>query len=298
MIDVTKCPVCNDQNLTTFLYGTDYSISQEKFTIKKCNSCGLLITTPRPTLDNLSQYYISPNYTSHTKRAKNIVDQLYVLARKFTLKWKANLVNKYAIHSSPNRILDYGCGTGEFLNVKQNQGWQIRGIEPSPIARENANKNTKVSIHPSVNDLKPDQSFNAITLWHVLEHVPDLDETLRTLRTLLIENGTLFIAVPNYNSWDGKYYGNYWAGYDVPRHLWHFSKTSMEQLLLRNGLMLIKIIPMRLDAMYVSILSEKYQTKHPSFLNFVRGIINGIRSNISGHHSKEYSSHIYVAKKK
>jgi 2-polyprenyl-3-methyl-5-hydroxy-6-metoxy-1,4-benzoquinol methylase len=297
MTEIHECPICEAKNFTPFLTCLDHSISKENFNLVECPTCKLLITNPRPSLEHLTQYYLSDTYTSHTKKDKNLFDKFYISARKFTLQWKAGLVNQYTHDKSDNSILDFGCGTGEFLNVKKRQGWQCHGIEPSTVARENANENIKTVIVPSIESLDSKNFFNAITLWHVLEHVHNLDETLHNLKNILGENGTLFIAVPNHKSWDGNYYKDYWAGYDVPRHLWHFSKRNMETLLNKNDFTLIDIVPMRLDAIYVSILSEKYLTGRLTLSGFVKGIFNGIRSNISGMHTQEYSSHIYIAKK-
>jgi hypothetical protein len=193
--------------------------------------------------------------------------------------------------------LDYGCGTGDFLKVAQSHGWLCSGIEPAPQARAHASNNTKTDIKSSLNEISAEQKFNAITLWHVLEHVEELQKILIRLSSLLSEDGTMFIAVPNHNSWDGEHYKEYWAGYDLPRHLWHFSPRNMRLLLGQNSLTLEKIIPMRLDAFYISLLSEKYKKNALTFSGLYKAFINGCRSNFYARKTMSYSSLIYVVKK-
>jgi 2-polyprenyl-3-methyl-5-hydroxy-6-metoxy-1,4-benzoquinol methylase len=210
------------------------------------------------------------------------------------LGWKRNLVKKY---SGENKILDIGCGTGEFLHEMKSHGWSITGVEPSPNARESSKKKTGVEIFKSLSDVT-DNDFNAITLWHVLEHLPDPNQALRTVHNLLHQSGTIFIAVPNLQSYDAGYYQSFWAGYDVPRHLWHFDKKNMETLLKKNGLQLVKILPMHLDSFYVSLLSESY--KHPKrskLLHLFSAIIIGLKSNIMARKTLAYSSLIYVVRR-
>jgi len=291
MVQVLECPICGNQNLQTFLRSKDYTATYESFNILKCNSCDLLVTSPKPPEDEIERYYQSENYISHTATAKNLTDRLYLFARKFTLKQKLFLVSK---HSPRKKLLDYGCGTGDFLKLASNKNWETFGVEPSTIP----GAHHKTKIVKSLTEIT-ENDFSAITLWHVLEHIPNLNETLRALRDKLDKTGTIFIAVPNFKSFDAAYYNESWAGYDVPRHLWHFSAKSMTKLLKKNDLRLIETRPMFLDALYVSQLSQKYRANNKfNMKGFLLGSLIGLRSNIlAAIKGKEYSSLIFIAKK-
>jgi SAM-dependent methyltransferase len=254
------------------------------------------MTSPRPTDSQLEKYYLSQAYTSHIKNGKSLIDNAYLLARSFTLKWKLSLIERY--NSSSNReLLDFGCGVGEFLKLSAENGWKIRGVEPSDVARKNADRKVQPYIADSLKGLVHQTArFAAISAWHVLEHVADLNDNLGILRSLLHPNGTLFIAVPNHNSWDAKHYEKHWAAYDVPRHLWHFNLESMKRLLSAHSLRVDAVLPMRLDAYYVSLLSEQYLGR-ANVVRFANAIINGLRSNYMARNNGEYSSLIYIVKK-
>jgi len=217
---------------------------------------------------------------------------LYHFVRKRTLNGKRKLVEKYT-KLSIGKILDIGAGTGAFLQVMQKSEWDVTGFEPDETARENAKKLYGLSLQPSEElfNLKA-ETFDAITLWHVLEHVHELHEYMDQLKKLLKLTGCLFIAIPNYACYDEKIYKEFWAGYDVPRHLYHFSPTSITQLLLQHGLQLKEIKPMWYDSFYVSMLSEKYKTGKNNFLN---ACWNGYVSNWKALFNKERcSSIIYI----
>jgi len=207
--------------------------------------------------------------------------------------WKFNLVKN---HLKGGPLLDFGSGTGRFLQYCKSKGIPVHGVEPSPEARKNTNAD--LDIADSLTHLPPLQ-FDVITLWHVLEHVYTLKETLEALRSRLSEDGTIFIAVPNWKSSDATHYKESWAAYDVPRHLWHFSKDSIPSLLNRSGLSIKEVLPMKLDAYYVSLLSEKYQ-RHGTLgvTGLLYGIYAGVRSNLRAKTDGHYSSLIYVVKKK
>ncbi len=294
-----NCPVCQSENFSNFIICNDHLVSKESFAIVKCESCSFLFTNPRPGLDNISDYYQSEEYISHSNKSGNLVNFLYKIARTFTLKGKLKLLNRLHPHG---KLLDFGTGTGEFLAKCNSNNWEVSGVEPEERARQQANKLTNGSVVENLDKLDKDQKFNIITLWHVLEQLPSLNETLTALNNLLSKNGLLIIAVPNCASWDAIHYKEYWAGYDVPRHLSHFSRQTMGLLLKNNNLSIKNIIPMKLDAYYVSFLSEKYKSQNlgKSFgiKTYVRSLLCGWKSNDwASVNSLEYSSLIYVVKK-
>jgi 2-polyprenyl-3-methyl-5-hydroxy-6-metoxy-1,4-benzoquinol methylase len=274
---LTSCPICGNQNFTTLLTTIDYTLSGKSFTIQKCNHCTLGLTNPRPTLSDIAKYYQAENYISHTGGKKNLIDFLYRTARSYAQNWKRGIISRYQTKGS---ILDFGCGTGEFLLHMKNNGWSYAGVEPSPLARTKASENLKTEIQATLNETHQAQ-FDVITLWHVAEHLHDLTETIALLKSKLKKDGTIFIAVPNYESPDSNYYGDCWAGYDVPRHLWHFSKKAMTKLFKDQGFHIQQIVPMKLDALYISYLSEAYQQPSSSkFINLMKGCYHGLLSNL------------------
>lgn len=268
----------------------DHSVSGELFELWKDEQFDILVTHPQPTLDKLPSYYESDDYISHTDGKRSFFEKLYHFIKGIALKNKLHLIHSL---SSKGTLLDIGAGTGEFLLICKKNGWQVTGIEPSDKAKAIAQKK---GIHiETALGLLPDHSFDVITMWHVLEHVPDLNHQLDELKRLLKPNGTIIIAVPNFNSLDAKLYQEYWAAYDVPIHLWHFSKTAIQKIFATKEMELKKVVPMKFDSFYVSLLSEKYKNGK---MNFIKAFFNGLRSNWYGNRKKEYSSHIYILKNK
>ncbi len=286
---ISQCPICLSNSSIPFITTKDHTLSHQDFNLQKCSGCGFVITNPRPDINSIGEFYKSEKYISHTGGSKAILDKIYLQARKLTLRWKHKLITNY---KNSGHLLDYGCGTGEFLNHMQKNGWEITGVEPSDSARKKANEITKSFINSSLIEI--DRKFDIITLWHVLEHVHDLNEKIKSLKKLLKEDGIIFIAVPNHESVDAIHYKNNWAGYDVPRHIWHFSKSNMHQLLQNHGLTLAKTEPMKLDAFYVSLLSETYKTKKNLPIRIFKALMNGIKSNASASKTGMYSSLIYI----
>ena len=285
---VAICPVCGSGSFRSFLQVKDFTASGEVFQLAKCNSCSLLITSPRPDRVSMGPYYESTQYISHSGGQKNLADSAYRFARKFTVVAKRKLLERF---NPPGKVIDYGCGTGEFLEACRKGGWTPAGIEPSPAARQKVPAN--IPVYPDLSDIIP--GVDAITLWHVLEHVHELHQTLADLKKLLNQAGTIFIAVPNPESFDAMHYAEYWAGYDAPRHLWHFNKKNLLQLLEKSGFKLKAILPMKLDSFYVSLLSEHYRSPKSWLLTrFVRALQIAIRSNQKGG-KDNYSSLIYIA---
>jgi 2-polyprenyl-3-methyl-5-hydroxy-6-metoxy-1,4-benzoquinol methylase len=278
----------NLSNTKHFLNVKDYSVSKETFELLHEEDLDMLITHPQPSLEKLPSYYESVDYISHTDGNKSMFEKMYQFVKSIALKNKLKLINS---QSSRGRILDIGAGVGDFLNVAKNDGWETIGIEPSDKAKAIA-KSKGVLFVESLSELESN-SFDVITMWHVLEHVPDLENQIKELKRLIKPNGTVIIAVPNFKSYDAEYYGKFWAAYDVPIHLWHFSKTAIQKLFFNENLELIKVLPMKFDSFYVSLLSEKYKTGK---MNFIKAFFVGLKSNHSAKQTKEYSSHIYVIK--
>lgn len=267
----------------------DHSISQEIFEIEYISEYDMYQTSPLP--DDLGKYYESENYISHTDNSKGIINKLYQWVKEFQLRQKVKLINTYAAHKG--KLLEIGAGTGDFLLTAQKNNWEVVGIEPNEVARTNAHKKG-IELYQNIENISA-QTFDCITLWHSLEHIPHLKEQIQFLENHLNKEGLLVIAVPNHRSWDARHYKEYWAAYDVPRHCWHFSKTSIERLFAEVNMEIIKTYPMWFDAFYVSLLSEKYKNKKS---HLVYAFINGVRSNLYGVQKGEFSSQIYLLKKK
>ena len=276
-------------NKKHFLTVKDYSVSKETFDLYYDETLDMLITHPQPSLENLGKYYESEDYISHTDNKRSLFEKIYHFIKSIALKNKLNLINSL----QPNKgiILDIGAGTGEFLSVAKNDGWQTIGVEPSDKAKAIA-KSKGVSFVEKTSELE-NHSFDVISMWHVLEHVPDLDKQIKELKRLLKPTGTLIIAVPNFKSFDAKHYGKFWAAYDVPIHFWHFSKTAIKLIFEKEEMKLEKVLPMKFDSFYVSLLSEKYKSGK---MNFVKAFFIGLQSNWKAKNNFEYSSHIYILK--
>ncbi|MEN3323798.1 class I SAM-dependent methyltransferase [Mariniflexile soesokkakense] len=275
-----------------FLKVKDHSVSGELFDLVENSEYGFLETLPQPSSETLPDYYKSEDYISHTDSRRNLFENLYHLVRKVSLKQKLKLINSFS--STKKMLLDIGCGTGDFLQTAQQNNWVVSGIEPNQEARTIANKKTNDAVFETEQLLKFEpNSFDVITLWHVLEHLPNLDEQVQTFKKLLKPNGTLIIAVPNYKSYDATYYKEFWAAFDVPRHLWHFNQLSISKLVSKVSMKVVKTKPMYFDAFYVSLLSEKYKNGK---MNFFNGIWTGMVSNLRAIQSKEASSLIYAIK--
>lgn len=278
-------------NKKHFLTVKDYSVSKETFDLYYDETLDMLITHPQPSLENLGKYYESEDYISHTDNKRSLFEKLYHFIKSIALKNKLNLIN--LLQPNKGRLLDIGAGTGEFLSVAKNDGWQAIGVEPSDKAKSIA-INKGVLFVEKTSELE-NHSVDVISMWHVLEHIPDLDKQIKELKRLLKPTGTLIIAVPNFKSFDAKHYGKFWAAYDVPIHFWHFSKTAIKLLFEKEEMKLEKVLPMKFDSFYVSLLSEKYKSGK---MNFVKAFLIGVQSNWKAKKNFEYSSHIYILKNK
>jgi len=295
IIDVKTCPVCSGNIFTDFLECTDHFVSNEKFLIKECSKCSFKITDKVPDEDSIGSYYQSENYISHSNTSAGIVNRLYHIAREFMLSRKRKTVTK-SLGKKTGMLLDIGAGTGFFAAHMKQHGWNISGTEKSSEAREFAEKEQKIKLIPAEGlfNLEKDQ-YDAITLWHVMEHFHDLDKYIVEMKRILNQDGALFIALPNHSSYDAKHYENYWAAYDVPRHIWHFAPKHVQQIFENAGFSLVKKYRMPLDSFYISMMSEKYKK---SGLALIKGVFYGkISWLVSLFNKDRCSSVIYVLKK-
>jgi len=284
--------------MSVYLKCKDFTVSNEEFELKYHDEIDMLITSPKPKNADLGKYYKSEKYISHTDANDSFIDKVYQSVKKIAIKGKVKSIRDYK--SKDKNLLDIGCGTGEFLVACKKEGWNVIGVEPDLDA--NAVTISKIGSENLIFDsleqvvsVSENKKFDVITMWHVLEHVPNLEETIKMLSNLLSENGVLLVAVPNFKSFDAAYYKEYWAAFDVPRHLWHFSKGAIVQLFAKEDVKLIKTQPMWFDSFYVSMLSEVHKTGK---CNLLRAFLVGFYSNFIGLFSKEISSHIYFLNKK
>lgn len=290
---VESCPVCESKLSDNLIICQDHTVSKESFAISRCRTCSFLYTNPRPSEDRLGSYYESEDYISHNKKSNSLINRIYKIARKFTVRSKVAMINKFT--ANKNTLLDIGCGTGEFINEAKKNNWLINAVEPGSLARRSAEELNGISIYEDIQQIEKTK-FDAITMFHVLEHVADLNGTMKKVRKLLHKEGSLFIALPNSASYDAKQYKEDWAAYDVPRHLYHFNQETAELLFKKHKLEIIETLPMKLDAFYVSLLSEKYANGKT---NYWQAFWNGLKSNKwAKNNQNNYSSLIYVLKKR
>jgi 2-polyprenyl-3-methyl-5-hydroxy-6-metoxy-1,4-benzoquinol methylase len=287
------CLICKNNSSVVFLHCKDHFFTKENFVICKCSACGFLFTNPRPQKEDLGHYYKTENYISHSNLQKGLINRIYHFIRKKNHKKKYSIIKK---EIPSGKILDIGCATGEFLNYFKRKGWGVTGVEPDSDARKFASENYKLNVFlESELDNFEDGNFDVITMWHVLEHVSDLNKRMSELVRLVKTDGLIVIAVPNAGSYDAQQYGSFWAGYDVPRHLYHFSREAALNLFNKYSLKCIEIVPMKFDSFYVSLLSEKYLSEKKKYFKAFR---MGLKSNREGRkNNNNYSSLIFLLKK-
>jgi SAM-dependent methyltransferase len=292
----TTCPCCNSYSIKEVLVAKDFTVSKQIFGVWECADCTVRFTQDIPDAASIAPYYNATAYVSHTDTKEGLVNKLYHIVRGFTLKTKRNLLQQQTQLQQGN-LLDIGAGTGAFTQIMKDAAWQVTGLEPDASARTIAHEKFGLQLQSieSLFQLTPNQ-FDAITLWHVLEHVHDLHKYFEVFYTVLKPTGKLFIAVPNYTSEDANTYQSFWAAYDVPRHLYHFSPTSIDKLAASKGFTVKAYKPMWFDSFYVSMLSE--QCKDGTG-NLVKAFLNGLVSNFFALlNVKKCSSIIYVLEKK
>lgn len=287
--EIKQCLLCQNTELISDRQVTDHFGNQEQFGLIRCKQCQTLYTSPRPDEKSIITYYKSNSYVSHGDSVGKVFDITYKLIQSINFKSKKRILNKYTLSK---KHLDFGCGQGSFLSYLKKDNWQVTGIEPDADARKSVTEN--ITVYKGLSDLPEGQQFSSISLFHVLEHIHQLTDTLTSLTEMLDKNGIIILALPNFKSLDAEYYNEFWAGYDVPRHLYHFSQKSIHQLAKTFGLNIVATHPMTFDSYYVSLLSEEYKTGRKKYFGAMR---QGLKSNLSAKKTGEYSSLIYILSK-
>lgn len=289
---MNTCPWCGQPSEKKYLRVQDYFLSKEEFDIMECEDCGLLFTEPRPAPEAIGKYYQSDEYYSHQENKKGLIPKIYEAVKTVNLRNKV----KMAVQGMPpGKLLDIGCGVGDFLCQVKRQGWEVTGIEPSDDAKNIAEKRLGFRpLPPTASDQLEDGVFDVITLWHVLEHVDDLETQTSEIKRLLRPGGRLVIALPNFQSFDCQYFKEKWAAWDVPRHLNHFAPETLKNMMKSLGFVHQDTKKLVWDAYYISFLSERYSGKS---LPLVRGAWVGLRSNLHARRSGMYSSLVYLFEK-
>ncbi len=288
-----SCHACHGDDVVKLFDVTDYFLTAESFEIHGCSRCGLLMTLPQPSAELLPSYYQSKEYLSHNNKSNSLFEGLYRAARLIMNRSKVSILNRY---SQIGTVLDIGCGTGEFLAACKKKRWNSFGIEPNKAARQYAiSKHGLQIFDESFLFQSQAGSFDVVTMWHSFEHTRNPQTYLTVISKILKPDGVLLLALPNHNSWDAKYYGKFWAAWDVPRHLFHFSEKAIKIFSENNGFTFVDVLPLKLDAYYVSLLSEKYRNGNK---NYLKAMAIGCRSNKEAKEQNiGFSSQIYLFSK-
>ena len=298
VVTISNCPCCKSEVIKHVLSCKDHTVSNEIFEIWECNDCKLRFTQQIPDQHSIGAYYQSDTYISHSDTEDGIVNKAYKIARNYTLNWKMNLVERSLKNKNyKGNLLDIGAGTGAFLNKVAKSNWNITGLEPDAGARKICKDKYNIDLAPAheIFSLK-DQQYDAVTMWHVLEHVHELHEYMEEIKRVLKPNGVVLIALPNYTSEDAEHYKESWAAYDVPRHLYHFAPTAINNLVAQHQMVVEKIKPMWLDAFYIALLSENYKNGKD---NLISAVLNGLKSNLVAlKDSSKCSSLVYIIRHK
>ena len=289
---VESCPMCDHNKFTHHLSCVDHNYSNDIFNITSCNNCSFKFTNPRPTSDTIYKYYKSDNYISHTSSKKGLFNKVYQLVRSYQFGYKYRLIKENLSRTKNISLLDFGCGTGDFLNYCNQKGMRCYGVEKDNDARNMGRNNFSLPIYEGLQEIETKkEKFDVITLWHVLEHIKDFKELLDQLKELLNENGLIILGLPNHKSLDANIFKESWVAYDVPIHLSHFTQHNIKELVRDLSFKSLSTKPLFFDAYYISLLSAKKKGK-----SFFFGLKSGLLSNLKAKKTSEYSSLAYIIK--
>lgn len=290
MENIQNCPVCGSPDSTLKFKAKDYTVTNEMFHIVTCDSCRLIYTNPRPAANEAGPYYHASAYISHSDTNEGIVNKLYHAVRKITLQSKTNWIEPEK--KGNKELLDIGCGNGHFLAAAKERGWNINGVELDTETAARAAKLTGIDIAPALREIATEKKFQVITLWHVLEHVYELDDYFQFFKNRLETDGKLLLALPNPASFDANYFKEYWAAYDVPRHIYHFTPETISALAAKYGFKLKKSRGLIFDSFYISLLSNEYKSGNKRLIHsFFIGLISNLRAMLG---RPNYSSNLYL----
>ena len=292
METLNTCPVCSKSEFTHYIKCKDFTVSGNWFNIEQCSNCSFLFTNPRPDQNEIGPYYKSDNYISHSNKSNGLFNKTYQFIRNIAINKKIELIKTFFPGKGDIELLDIGCGTGEFLSACAKTGWRVEGVEPNDDARNQAKERHRLIVNDENSLEKNQKQYNVITMWHVLEHVHSLNNRIDQVSKLIAKNGYVIIAVPNHTSSDAIIFKENWAAWDVPRHLYHFSPSTIKNLMANHGFKHVASKPMVFDSYYVSLLSTQYEGGSK---NYLKGIWRGWKSNQSaGKNAEKYSSVIYI----
>jgi 2-polyprenyl-3-methyl-5-hydroxy-6-metoxy-1,4-benzoquinol methylase len=290
MEQLNQCPSCEHPHFSHFLAAKDHTVSHDTFEIVQCAACQLLFTNPRPEAKEAGKYYQSENYISHSNTQKGLINQLYHYVRNITLRQKTSWIEKYK--QGEKMLLDIGCGNGHFLHAAKNKDWKVTGMELDSETAKRASELVEQIIYPSLKEIPDENQFNVISMWHVLEHVYELEDYFLFFKQHLLPTGQLLLALPNHLSHDAQIYQEHWAAYDVPRHIYHFNPQSLETLAQKHGFKIVKSKGQVFDSFYISLLSNEYKFgKKRVFFAFYLGMVSNL---IAYFKSGNYSSNLYI----
>ena len=235
----SDCPMCGRHEEEPRFEAADHTPGQgdagKRFLVVRCRHCSTTYTNPRPGPRSIGRFY-PPDYKPHRRpnklRHSNAKPKLLARIlgrsreRKGALPW-----------AGAGRLLDFGCGSGSYLKRMAELGWDVTGLDAAvgPVNRIQGELGLRAMVgdlpHP---ELRPG-TFDVITMWHSLEHVQEPLTTLREAFRLLVPGGKLIVACPNIDSWSFRRFGQNWYGLDVPRHLTHFTPTTLQIMLQTAG---------------------------------------------------------------
>ena len=259
-METVVCPVCHAANSTIFMRVPDRFRPEPgtAYTLVRCVKCSLVYLNPRPVEESSGVFYESSEYTPFvsTGKQRSIMDRVYVAIREMNNRWKRRQIE--ALQPERGRLLDVGCGTGEFLQAMHAAGWQVRGVERDAKAAAYAVEQLQLDVVCGSLDTVPlaPASFDVVTMWHVLEHLYQPHKALMQVRDVLRPGGLLVIAVPNLLSLDARYYRQNWVAFDAPRHVQHFSPKSLRSLCEMHSFAHLRTRMLPFDPFFNALMSE------------------------------------------